>query len=183
MEARDLERLSTYVYGRFPVGALSYCWETPEHRDPVGNTLLTLADALENCYQTQQKAESPYHHFSTDTAIFCNFSCLFQHTPGGKRSDEEDQLFKWALENLDLIYTHQLTTVWLLTKSAPPSRPNYYHSGWTTYESLAARILTIVDAELVRPPVFDVGNPLDQMAPAPLAIAKFRDQVKDITLN
>ena len=98
-----------------------------------------------------------------------------------QRPEPEDH--KWALENLDLIYTHQLTTVWLLTKSAPPSRPDYYHSGWTTYESLAARILTIVDDELVWPPVFDVGNPLDQMAPAPLAIAKFRDQVKDITLN
>ena len=35
-------------WGRLAVAGMSYCWETREHPDPEGNSLLALADALES---------------------------------------------------------------------------------------------------------------------------------------
>ena len=42
---------------------------------------------------------------------------------------------QWALGALDLIYAHEGTTIFRLIDSAPPTRPSYFQSGWTNYES------------------------------------------------
>ena len=99
MAVEEVEELSKEMrsgYRRLAVAGMSYCWETREHPDPEGNSLLALADALDKCYEEKQKreGEDPYRFFPSDIGIFWDYPCIFQHPPGGKRTDEQDRLFK-----------------------------------------------------------------------------------------
>ena len=78
---------------RLAAAAVSYCWETREHPDPECNSFLALADALEKCYEEKKKGRQ-YSDFPEDIAIFWDYPCLFQHPPGGKRTEEQDRVFK-----------------------------------------------------------------------------------------
>ena len=100
MTVEEVEELSKRIdpdWKRLAVAGMSYCWETREHPDPEGNSLLALADALDKCYEEKQKDEDeygPYWRFPSDIGIFWDYPCIFQHPPGGKRTDEQDRLFK-----------------------------------------------------------------------------------------
>ena len=183
---------------RLAAAALSYCWELPSHPDPQGNSLLALADAVEECYQRKKEDQpskemrrrqgGPYRDFPDDMGIFWDYPCLFQHPPGGQRTPEQDELFKWALAHLELIYAHQGTTVFRLIESAPPARASYNRSGWPRYESNSSRILKVLHVG-VWPGVIDVGKqgmiePLKDengrernYLPPPASIREFREQV------
>ena len=50
---------------------------------------------------------------------------LPQHPPGGKRSDDEEALFKQGLAGLASLYAHQYTTVFRLTRM-PADYPAAY---------------------------------------------------------
>ena len=94
---------------RLAAGGVSYCWETREHPDPEGNSLLALADAIEECHlQKREERYGRYGGFPSEMGIFWDFPCLFQHPPGGTRTADEDKLFKWALDHLELIYAHEV---------------------------------------------------------------------------
>ena len=97
MTVEEVERLSGTLeghYKRLAAAAVSYCWETREHPDPECNSFLALADALEKCYEEKKKGEIEYRGFPEDIAIFWDYPCLFQHPPGGKRTEEQDRVFK-----------------------------------------------------------------------------------------
>ena len=96
---------------RVAIGGASYCWATPEHPDPEGNSFLALAEALKEALRNKADG-GPYQHFPSEIGIFWDYPCLFQHPQNGKRSEEEEELFKWALSlrNLDLIYAHEKHT-------------------------------------------------------------------------
>ena len=99
MTVEEVEELSKKVHSncrRLAVAGMSYCWETREHPDPEGNSLLALADALDKCYEEKQKDEyyGPYHDFPSDIGIFWDYPCIFQHPPGGKRTEEQERCFK-----------------------------------------------------------------------------------------
>ena len=97
MTVEEVERLSgaiPSIYKRLAAAAVSYCWETREHPDPECNSFLALADALEKCYEEKEKDEIEYKGFPEDIAIFWDYPCLFQHPPGGKRTEEQDRVFK-----------------------------------------------------------------------------------------
>ena len=98
MTVEEVERLSGTIESylkRLAAAAVSYCWETREHPDPEGNSFLALADALEKCYEEKKKEPLfQYRHFPEDIAIFWDYPCLFQHPPGGKRTEEQDRVFK-----------------------------------------------------------------------------------------
>jgi len=70
----------------------------------------------------------------------------------------------------------------VLSKSAPPTRPSYEHSGWTTYEGTVARILK-VNYNFVWPAVIDLqpdeGTASTPPKP-PLSIAEFNKKVKTL---
>ena len=97
MTVEEVERLSGKIENylkRLAAAAVSYCWETREHPDPECNSFLALADALEKCYEEKEKGEFNYKDFPEDIAIFWDYPCLFQHPPGGKRTEEQDRVFK-----------------------------------------------------------------------------------------
>ena len=96
MAVEEVQRHSKQIPSgcrRLAVAGMSYCWETREHPDPEGNSLLALADALDKCYEEKQKGYA-YFSFPSDIGIFWDYPCIFQHPPGGKRTDEQDRLFK-----------------------------------------------------------------------------------------
>ena len=100
MTVEEVERLSGTIssaYKRLAAAAVSYCWETREHPDPECNSFLALADALEKCYEEKKRKDghfNTYENFPEDIAIFWDYPCLFQHPPGGKRTEEQDRVFK-----------------------------------------------------------------------------------------
>ena len=57
--------------------------------------LVTPNEGLDKCYEEKQENEyGPYSDFPSDIGIFWDYPCIFQHPPGGKRTDEQDRLFK-----------------------------------------------------------------------------------------
>ena len=124
----------------------------------------------------------PYGEFPDEIGIFWDYPCLFQHPPGGKRTPEQDELFKWALSHLELIYAHEGTTVFRLIDSAPPTRAPYDGSGWPVYEGNSSRILKVQAARSVWPAVIDVGSERiieakGKKVPPPPSIRAFREKV------
>ena len=93
-EVEELSKTIPRVWRRLAAGGMSYCWETKDHPDPECNSFLALADALERCYEEKRKGEYAYGCFPEDIGIFWDYPCLFQHPPGGKRTEEQDQCFK-----------------------------------------------------------------------------------------
>ena len=157
---------------------------------PEGDSLIAIADALEECYRKKEEDEYAYKEFPEELGIFWDYPCLFQHPPGGKRTPEQDELFKWALSHLELIYAHEGTTVFRLIDSAPPTRAPYDGSGWPVYEGNSSRILKLQMAGLVWPAVLDVGSEgiieakekdeygnEKQYVPPPPSIRAFREKV------
>ena len=149
---------------------------------PEGDSLIAIADALEECYRKKEEGdEYAYKYFPDEMGIFWDYPCLFQHPPGGKRTPEQDELFKWALSHLELIYAHEGTTVFRLIESAPPTRAPYDGSGWPVYEGNSSRILKVQSRD-VWPAVLDVGSEgiieaKEKKVPPPPSIRAFREKV------
>lgn len=184
-ECRELSDGIPKHLGRLAACSASYCWATKEHPDPEGDSLLALADGLEDMYRKKREGVVQYKDFPEDVGLFWDYPCLFQHPHGGKRTDEEDRLFGEALNNLEMIYAHALTTVFLLSKSAPPTRPSYEASGWTSYEATVARILKSRKT-YVWPPVIDLhqeGEESSEAVKPPLSIAAFDEKVQTLSFT
>jgi hypothetical protein len=109
---------------------------------------------------------------------------LHQRDPTtGDRTPEEQEAFTAALGDVELWFAHQLTTVVLLTTSAPPTRPDYYHSGWTSYESTVARILKKRRSDLWDP-VIDVGDAATtRHRQPPMHCEHFRELMAQVTFT
>ena len=108
---------------------VSHCWLQPDHPDPRGYNLRTLARALELRLK---------HSPGRQVAVFYDFCCIFQKCRGsnGKpmghvmgwaadetdavgRLTEEDALFRKALGSLGILYSLPRTHVFMLTAFPP----------------------------------------------------------------
>ena len=126
---------------RLHAAASSYCWLTPAHPDPLGEQLVSLAEAIE-------KAETEgLNTFPSEAAIFIDFGSLCQKDPdlwvpccGGptykppeartaeeaaaadayeaSRTGEEREAFGVALSSMQIWYVHPLLTAFL-TRTLP----------------------------------------------------------------
>ena len=128
--------------GEAPAAASSYCWLTPAHPDPLGEQLVSLAEAIEKA-----ETEGRYHRFPSEAAIFVDFGSLCQKDPdlwvpccGGptykppeartaeeaaaadayeaSRNGEEREAFGVALSSMQIWYVHPLLTAFL-TRTLP----------------------------------------------------------------
>ena len=95
--------------------------------------------------------------FPDELGVFIDYPCLFQHPPGGRRTEEEERLFRQALGDLELWYAHQNTTVFLLTASG--TGRSYYERGWPSYECFVSRLLKTRLGNFAWPGVIDVADP------------------------
>lgn len=120
------------------VVAVSHTWLQPDHPDPLAYNLQILARVLDARTGTGDNRGR--------WGVFIDYSSLFQHPPGGTRTPEEEDLFREALSSLGALYSHQFTTVFLLT-ALPPHYPvgytlppeahvsAYWMRGWTFTEA------------------------------------------------
>ena len=95
MTPEEVEEQSKKInpfFRRLAAAGLSYCWESTEHPDPEGNSLIALANALEECWGRKKSFNSkgPYGHFPDEIGIFWDYPCLFQHPPGRKRTRDSE---------------------------------------------------------------------------------------------
>ena len=147
---------------------MSYRWQTKHHPDPDGFSLATMAAVI--------KAYLVCVH---RIAVFLDFSSLYQ-TP---RSEGETMLFKAGLKAINVLYAHQVTHVWCLTR-VPQGTTPYHASGWCTFERTIASVLTEQNKlwDLGKLPEGYVGDFVAQLATCreardPLAEERFLFQV------
>uniref|UniRef100_A0A0G4HY28 Uncharacterized protein n=1 Tax=Chromera velia CCMP2878 TaxID=1169474 RepID=A0A0G4HY28_9ALVE len=124
------EEVPHQIGAPFKLIAISYPWLSREHPDPEGFRLRSVVKQLEHHWWVQEG--SPVKTF-----VFWDFMSLFQHPPGGRRTDAEDALFKQGLGKMDVIYSSSHTYV-LRSTAVPKSAANatpYLDRGWCWFES------------------------------------------------
>jgi len=101
----DAERYEAEARQRRPhkVVAVSHCWLRPEHPDPLGAQLGTLAQLI----RRRTRDLGP----GVDLAVFIDYCSLFQEP----RSEGEAAAFAEGLRTASLWFTHERTEKWLLT--------------------------------------------------------------------
>ena len=128
---------------------VSYCWETPEHPDPFGRTLVKIAKAIRNLKTHWAAKEKKF-------AVFLDWTALPQKVNGQERNAEDKAAFDEALSCMQVWYAHMLTTVLLLTGKQEGVSLSYQDRGWPTFERLVSMILT-PNTTMVWPMIVDVG--------------------------
>ena len=128
---------------------VSYCWETPEHPDPFGRTLVKIAKAI-------RKLKTHIWARRKKFAVFLDWTALPQKVNGQERNAEDKAAFDEALSCMQVWYAHMLTTVLLLTGKQEGVSLSYQDRGWPTFERLVSMILT-PNTFVVWPMIVDVG--------------------------
>ena len=133
---------------------VSYCWETPEHPDPFGRTLVKIAKAIRNLktYEDKYGVKLGLKNY----AVFLDWTALPQKVNGQERNAEDKAAFDEALSCMQVWYAHMLTTVLLLTGKQDGVSLSYQDRGWPTFERLVSMILT-PNTNAVWPMIVDVG--------------------------
>ena len=144
---KELKRGDKLGGSKLAAAASSYCWLTPAHPDPLGEQLVSLAEAIEKAEQDKGPLGIQHDGFPSEAAIFIDFGSLCQKDPslwvpccGGptykppeartaeeaaaadayeaSRTGEEREAFGVALSSMQIWYVHPLLTAFL-TRTLP----------------------------------------------------------------
>ena len=148
---------------QFPgIVVVSYAWAAAEHPDGKGNMIReVLAPAIE-WYMSERAALIRDQEFwaaeldaetteleAVDFALFLDFSSLYQKP----RDEAQDESFKRALADMELLYGHQLTVKWRLTRSLSDAQGlPYSERGWPFFETCVSHLISLA------PHVLDLGR-------------------------
>jgi len=113
--------------GLVKVVAISYCWWTPEHPDPDGEQLMTIAAVLKSFLEAGTVG---------NCAVFIDFCSLFQKPHA---TLQEKTSFKCGLGDVNLWYAHPSTMVVRLTH-VPRNVRKYAVRGWPVFEKLTSEM-------------------------------------------
>lgn len=102
--------------------ALSHCWLSDEDPDPEMLNLYTFAPLLRHFAQSCRVT-------TESVAIFYDW-CSLKQEP---RTEEEQESWTRAMQDVELWYTHWKSQVWLLT-SVPEGITSYKERGWCFFE-------------------------------------------------
>ena len=140
---KELKRGGKLGGSKLAAAASSYCWLTPAHPDPLGEQLVSLAEAIEKAEEEKYELQ----RFPSEAAIFIDFGSLCQKDPdmwvpccGGptykppeartaeeaaaadayeaSRTGEEREAFGVALSSMQIWYVHPMLTAFL-TRTLP----------------------------------------------------------------
>ena len=140
---KELERGHEFGGYKLAAAASSYCWLSPAHPDPLGEQLVSLAEAIEKA----EKNRDTDQRFPSEAAIFVDYGSLCQKDPdlwvpccGGppykppeartaeeaaaadayeaSRTGEEREAFGVALSSMQIWYVHPMLTAFL-TRTLP----------------------------------------------------------------
>ena len=142
-QLKELKRGDFMGGFKLAAAASSYCWLSPAHPDPLGEQLVSLAEAIE---KAETEGTGYYNStFPSEAAIFIDFGSLCQKDPelwvpccGGptykppeartaeeaaaadayeaSRNGEEREAFGVALSSMQIWYVHPLLTAFLTRK-------------------------------------------------------------------
>jgi hypothetical protein len=74
-----------------------------------------------------------------DFGMFLDYVSIYQKL----RSDTEDAAFRRALGAMDLLYAHQQTVKWRLTRQMPSAQGRPYgERGWPLFETAACQLIS-----------------------------------------
>ena len=93
------------------------------------------------------KLAAPFTMEGVDFGIFIDFSSIWQK----ERTSEQDASFGRALSSMDLLYAHQETVVWRLTRlldGYEDVKP-YDARGWPFFETSASQVKSYACIELL----------------------------------
>uniref|UniRef100_A0A7S4Q371 Uncharacterized protein n=1 Tax=Alexandrium monilatum TaxID=311494 RepID=A0A7S4Q371_9DINO len=172
MEVDDLGKvwLMDVPEGGVVVVAISYGWLSPTHPDPEGHHLRTLSGLVRHFLAVLST-------YGLRLALFFDYCSLYQkprtveQRASFGRTEEQAELFKAGLNNVNLWYAHQLVQVWLL-RNVPASSENptpYDARGWTTFEELISAWISFLVFdffELAQEDVAQVPALLEEEAPS-----------------
>ena len=146
---------------------VSYCWHGEKHPDPDGEQLQRFVEVIARERSTENmSAQTPFP--SGEYAVFVDWCSLTQKDASGHRSEAERAVFSYALERMQLLYAHALTTVAILCGLPLGwTRPSYEISGWPSFEFAVASLLKEKTAYSWAPVVFAEGAQLAYMPPLP----------------
>ena len=105
------EAVEVVSRGNRSAGTLTYPWVTDAHPDPMGARKRILCSSL---------CEHRYI-----ACVFIDQCCIYQHPPGGRRSDEEEASFQRGLQVMADLYASAIGTTVLQLKEIAP-RPKEY---------------------------------------------------------
>lgn len=140
----DLQSLGEMT--RLPIVVLSHMWLSPEHPDPHGAIFHYVADALDSLCHEKLVFKS--------FGVFWDYASLYQHPDpkaGIFRNDEQEGLFRQALNGMAEFYGHEDVQILQVTEF-PPDYPQsyslpignvcvpYYQRGWPYFESCLATL-------------------------------------------
>jgi len=111
--------------GLVKVVAISYCWWTPQHPDPNGEQLMTIAAVLKSFLDTVGNC-----------AVFIDFCSFFQKPHA---TLQEKTSFRCGLADVNLWYAHPSTMVVRLTY-VPRNVRKYAVRGWPVFEKLTSEM-------------------------------------------
>jgi len=177
-EVKALKRGSDLAGKPLSVLSVSHCWESAEHPDPQGTTLVKLCDAMRHAMTTAvTNGDYTWEKLPGELAVFFDYGSLYQKSPSGEpRTADEHAAFKAALARMQVWYAHQLTTCFFMTTAVDAASMPYLERGWPTFEyhvSMLAKAWTSSGW----PQLFDVGRGVDKLFTRnpPLSTASLRE--------
>jgi len=178
-ELTELQPHGFVSENRLAVFAVSYAWRSAEHPDPEGESMVSLADTLLSMRSKRERGVWGFDQFPSEAGLFWDWASLLQPNPmTARRTALEQKAFEASLDDLELWFAHQLTTVFILSTSALLSDAGYFHRGWPLFESLVARLLKQYRADLWDP-VIDVGDRTRSHHMPPLSLEDFASRIKE----
>jgi hypothetical protein len=153
---------------RMPIISVSHFWRKKQHADPQGITINLVTNAMRQRWSKYTRPSIPAHQASwygprvqvqgfTDMGVFMDWGSLFQE-PRDERLGQVTA-FKNSLKSVNVWYTHQLVTCYLVTETPIDGSTLPYHErGWTSFEYQLAWMIKICDRSNVWPQVVDLGG-------------------------
>mmetsp|Transcript_48391 Transcript_48391/g.80282 ORF Transcript_48391/g.80282 Transcript_48391/m.80282 type:complete len:1153 (+) Transcript_48391:74-3532(+) len=112
---------------------ISYRWLSRAHPDPDGFHMRTLRAILTGFGKRADVAE---------IAVMIDFCSLYQNTETSQRTPQQESLFREGLRMMNVLYGHQATVVWALSRTPQNAGiAPYDNSGWCTFERQVSSVL------------------------------------------
>lgn len=166
---------------KVPIVALSYCWVEPSHPDPKGEQFKSVAKVLDVCLNGLGWDNDASRRVCVDMAVFWDYGSLYQND----RSEEELASFMHGLKSVNLWYSHQMTTVWMLTRVPKGVKP-YVERGWPCFERQVATMtkpfhfsldLGLLPEDYGGRQYYDLKNTCNCKRPPPVHPSVFRESL------
>ena len=157
---RSLPRGSDVGGAALALICISHAWHGRDHPDPHGDNLLAFVEAV----RKQQAHGWKNQQLPTRFAVFYDYCSMPQKRGWAGRTAAEDRAFRRALSQMQVMYAHKKTLVYMLTVNpkwtVTPTWDckEYTERGWPNFEQRVSMLLKMQSSRAWAN-VVNVGNP------------------------